>query len=139
VTRFVPEFAAAGKDSITLFHLLTHTAGFRGADNTPRHIPWDEAAHKVCEAPLERDWTPGQKAGYSTQASWVVLAEMIARVTGKPFLDYLRGELLSPLAMNDTWLSLPIQQFEHYGTRIAQMFDTFAGKKAVSAMQDAPG
>src|SRR5688572_1303299 len=32
VTRFIPEFAAGGKESITLKHILTHTAGLRFID-----------------------------------------------------------------------------------------------------------
>ena len=94
VTRFIPEFGANGKESITLWHLLTHTAGIR-ADQTPRHVDWEETIQFICEAPLEAGWIPGRKAGYSTQASWFILAEIIQRITGASFPEYLRRELLN--------------------------------------------
>src|SRR5437868_4381498 len=31
VVKFIPEFGMNGKEAITIRHLLTHTAGFRGA------------------------------------------------------------------------------------------------------------
>ena len=37
VVRHLPEFGAHGKDSITLRHLLTHTAGIRAADAVIEH------------------------------------------------------------------------------------------------------
>jgi CubicO group peptidase (beta-lactamase class C family) len=46
VATHIPEFAQAGKHTITLRHLLTHTAGIRGADlmhsDAPGDAYWDE-------------------------------------------------------------------------------------------------
>jgi CubicO group peptidase (beta-lactamase class C family) len=139
VTRFIPEFGANRKEAITLWHLLTHTAGFRSADNLPRHLAWPDVIQQICEAPLEPDWVPGEKAGYSTGASWFVLAEIIQRITRTPFPEYIRQELLLPLGMRNSWLSLPRNDHDVYGKRIAQMFDTLGAKKNLSPLQDAAG
>jgi CubicO group peptidase (beta-lactamase class C family) len=138
VTRFVPEFAANGKESITIWHLLTHTAGIR-ADQMPRHIAWEEAIRLICEAPLEPGWIPGRSAGYSTEASWFILAEIVQRITAVPFPEYIRREFFEPLGMGDSWMSLPRAQFEAYGDRIAPMFNTFGGKQSLAPLQDAAG
>ena len=38
VTRFIPEFAQHGKGAIIISHLLTHTAGFRAADEVSEEL-----------------------------------------------------------------------------------------------------
>lgn len=135
VTRFIPEFAAQGKEAITLRHLLTHTAGI--CENLPRHIPWPEAIRLICEAPLIEGWVPGQRAGYSQQASWFILAEIIQRISRASFPEYIQGELLRPLGMTDTWLALPPEKFAEYGERIAPMFDTLGRRQNLAPLQDA--
>ncbi len=138
VERFIPEFGVNGKSAITIWHLLTHTAGIQ-AENIPRHLAWPEVIRLICEAPLLDGWKVGEVAGYSPQASWFILAEIIQRITGKVFHEYVRQEWLVPLGMNDSWLSLPPETFEAYGPRIAQMFDTFGGKRGLAPLQDAAG
>jgi CubicO group peptidase (beta-lactamase class C family) len=139
VQRFIPEFARSGKEDVTLWQLLTHTAGFRAADNIPRHLAWDEALRLICEAPREPNWNPSQRAGYSTQAAWFILAEVIQRITRRDFPAYIRGELLEPLGMSDSWLSLPPEKFDQYGDRIAPMFDTSSGKQVLAPLQGRDG
>ncbi|MGZ8900322.1 MAG: serine hydrolase domain-containing protein, partial [Limisphaerales bacterium] len=70
VSRYLPEFAQNGKGGISIEHLLTHTGGFRGADKVLSDVSWEEAIQYICEAPLEDGWVPGERAGYSTVASW---------------------------------------------------------------------
>src|SRR6266446_2120025 len=51
VARFIPEFAQNGKEAITVWHLFTHTGGFRSADKLPEELPWDETIATICAAP----------------------------------------------------------------------------------------
>ena len=48
VARHIPEFAAQGKEGITLRHLLTHTAGLRMLDVGWPGDPWDEIIARIC-------------------------------------------------------------------------------------------
>lgn len=124
VTRFVPEFGQNGKERITLKHLLTHTAGFRSADQLPTGLNWEERIQKICEAPAEPDWIPGEKAGYQMTSSWFVLGEIVRRIDGRPLDRFLREEIFLPLGMNDSWIGMPRERFEEYRQtgRLAPMF-----------------
>ena len=139
VSRYLPEFARNGKEGITIEHLLTHTGGFRAADKVPTDVTWEEAIRYICEAPLEEGWKPGERAGYSTVASWYLLGEVVQRITTIALDLYLRREVLEPLGMSDTWLRLPFEQYKAYGDRLALMHDTAAVKRDPMFMQDAAG
>jgi CubicO group peptidase (beta-lactamase class C family) len=139
VSRYLPGFAASGKESITLAHLLTHSAGIRTADEIPPDTAWDETIRLICEAPLEPGWVPGQRAGYSTSSAWFILAEIIQRLTNTPVDQYIKSELLNPLGMRDSWLRLPFAEYKEYGDRLALMHDTAAVKREPAFLQDAAG
>jgi CubicO group peptidase (beta-lactamase class C family) len=139
ISRFIPEFAAKGKQGITFRHLLTHTAGLRHADNFPHGLPWKEAIQRISQAPLDEDWIPGEKAGYSTQAAWFILGEIIQRVTGIEFPHYIKTELLDPLGMTDSWLRLTEEEQTRYGDRLSLMYDRTRGRKEPLSLQDSAG
>ncbi|HTW94166.1 MAG TPA: serine hydrolase domain-containing protein, partial [Tepidisphaeraceae bacterium] len=64
VARHIPEFGVGGKEAITIWHLLTHTAGIRPAASPWETAPWDAVIARICAAPIEPGWEPGKKAGY---------------------------------------------------------------------------
>ena len=102
VATYVPEFAQNGKQSVTVRHLLTHTAGFRSADKLDFEQPWADVVRQICEAPLEDEWPIGARAGYSTGASWFILGEITQRLSAEPFPDFIKRTLLEPLGMSET-------------------------------------
>ena len=100
VVRFLPELDRYGKHRIAIRHLLTHTSGLRaGVDLV---LPFDgrEAllaliAEEVLEA------APGERFIYS-DLDFVLLGEIVSRVSGVPFEEFVRTELFHPLGMRDT-------------------------------------
>ncbi len=124
VARHVPAFAAQGKDRITLRHVLTHTGGFRLLNVGWPEASWDEIIDTICRARPEPRWTPGEKAGYHMASSWFMLGEVIRRVDGRPFPQYVREAIFEPLGMNDSWVGMPRDQFDAYGDRIGLMYRT---------------
>jgi CubicO group peptidase (beta-lactamase class C family) len=128
VIRFIPEFGQNGKESITVRHLLTHTAGFRSADRIRDELPWPETIAQICAAPLEPGWNPGERAGYQIVSSWFILGEIVRRLDGRPFDLYLREEIFLPLGMNDSWIGMPPEAYRRYGDRIAPMYATDIGQ-----------
>lgn len=122
VARFIPEFAVGGKSEITIRHLLTHTGGFRNVETGWPEVSWDETICRICASPLEGNWIVGHTAGYHTTTSWFILGELLQRVTGRPYADVMRDELLGPLGLNDTWAVLPFDQHAEYGERIGELY-----------------
>jgi CubicO group peptidase (beta-lactamase class C family) len=99
VASIIPEFGVRGKEGITLRHLLTHTGGFRLADQVDV-MDWDQAIAEVCAVPLEPGWAVGEKAGYHVGGSWLILGELIQRLDGRAIEDYLAEEIFSVSGMS---------------------------------------
>ncbi len=86
VARFIPEFAAKGKQGVTIRHLLTHTAGIRWVEWSES---WDTTIAQICDAPLEPRWIPGPDGGGITPfTTWYILGEIIWRLD--PGASFLR-------------------------------------------------
>lgn len=107
VADYIPEFGRNGKESITIRHLLTHTAGLRHIETGWPDAAWDETIARICEAEPEPAWPPGERAGYHVASSWFVLGEVLRRIDGRPFPQLLREELCGPVGMTDTWNGMP--------------------------------
>jgi CubicO group peptidase (beta-lactamase class C family) len=124
VATHLPEFAANGKEAVTVWHLLTHTGGFRFLDLGGPETPWEEILRRIGIAPLERNWTPGRRAGYHPYTSWYVLGELVARLSGLPFSVYVRERIFLPLGMNDCWIGMPPGVRDAYGDRLGVLANT---------------
>jgi CubicO group peptidase (beta-lactamase class C family) len=122
----IPEFGGAGKEAVTIRHLLTHTAGLANADGILQGTPWresraDNLARIYAATP---EYPPGTRAGYHAAAGMSVLGEVVASVSGVPYDRYVREEIFGPLGMHDCWIGLPKDRYEAYGERIGYMHTT---------------
>lgn len=124
VAAHIPEFGDKGKDVITLRHLLTHTGGFRAVANSWKPGPEQQFLDDIYAARLEPGWAPGKKAGYHVASSWFVLGELVRRIDGRPFQEYVRDEIFLPLGMTDCWVGMPESTYDAYGERVALMHTT---------------
>jgi CubicO group peptidase (beta-lactamase class C family) len=122
----IPEFAPNGKEMVTLWHLLTHTAGLRNADVDGSSIRGAKLEW-IYAQPLEPDWVPGQRAGYHIKGSWHVLGEVVRRLSGRPVEEFLRAEVFHPLGMHASSLALTETEVSQLGNRLAFVYDTSAG------------
>ena len=106
VARWIPEFAANGKHNVTLAQLLTHTAGMPPSFNESDYGA-DRATilRHAYEAPLR--FAPGSGNEYSNLA-FIVLTEVIARASGKPYERFAHDELFAPLGMSDSSFDVTI-------------------------------
>ena len=122
VARHVPEFGTAGKEGVTIRHLLTHTASL--AATAADGLGWDELLAAACSSALVASWEPGRRAAYSPRLGFHVLGEVVRRIDGRPFDAYVSEEIFEPLGMSDSWLALPPDRWAAYGDRMGVMHDT---------------
>ncbi|MGA2215937.1 MAG: serine hydrolase domain-containing protein [Bryobacteraceae bacterium] len=102
VARFLPQLTRAGE--VTIRELLSHTSGYQDyypldyvapfmvAATTPQQI-LDIWAKK----PL--DFDPGTEWQYSN-TNFVVIGQIVEKITGKPLIDFLRARIFEPLDMH---------------------------------------
>jgi CubicO group peptidase (beta-lactamase class C family) len=128
VCQFIPEFGTRGKGVVTLRHILTHTGGFPKVEGVRRLTSQEEIIANICNAELEPGWVPGRKAGYHAASSWHILGEVLRRLDGQPFDQYVREEIFAPLGMNDCWIGMPSQRSDEYGDRVGIMHMTEGGR-----------
>src|SRR6476660_7707030 len=87
---------------ITVRHLLTHTSGIvREAPGFDPLKIQDDADVIKTAYPLPLRFAPGEKWEYCN-VGYFTLAEIIRKVTGKAWGDYLKERLFQPLEMNAT-------------------------------------
>lgn len=114
VAQYWPEFAANGKESITLAQMLSHQAGLCGL---PEEMPpetwldWDAICAKL--AAMKPLWPPGTANGYHPQTVGYIAGEVLRRVSGQTV-----GALVAELAGN---LNLYCGLSEDDATRAAYM------------------
>ena len=100
VSRYLPDFATNGKAAITLRQLLTHTSGLPpGLLRVDNWSGYDEAIRRACAEKLAD--APGTKFRYS-DINFIVLGEVVHKVTGLYIDQFSEEEVFKPLKMTDT-------------------------------------
>ncbi len=100
VARYLPELAGRGRDAITVLDVLTHRAGLPMPELTAHPERWrDPSAVRAALAEAQPRFPRGTLAYLPVEFGWI-LAEVVARVTGRPFGDFLRERLLRPAGLD---------------------------------------
>jgi CubicO group peptidase (beta-lactamase class C family) len=97
-----PEFAARGKDTVTVRHLLCHTAGVPGLPpgTTPDDLcDWERMCALLADA--EPWWRPGTRFGYHSDTFGYLVGETVRRATGCTISELLRDLITGPLGIVD--------------------------------------
>jgi len=112
VAEYWPQFAAGGKESITVRQVLCHEAGLydvRGmVDRAQRMLDWGYMTEALADAVPRHE--PGRAHGYHGFTYGWLVGELIQRVTGKPFGEVLESELVKPLDLDGCYVGLPADQ-----------------------------
>ena len=118
VAELVPEFGANGKDEITIEQVMLHTSGFPRAPFAA--LDWDDRDRRLARFTRWRcNWEPGTRFEYHpTSAHWV-LAELIERVSGSDFRDFIRTRVIEPLGLPGLQLGVPPEQQVDINTLVA--------------------
>lgn len=100
VARYWPEFKEKGKQSITVQHLLTHYSGLPATlPLQPSWSGYDKAIERI--KALKPFCPPGTAFLYG-DVNFIILGELVRRVSGKPLDQYCQEEIFEPLGMKDT-------------------------------------
>jgi CubicO group peptidase (beta-lactamase class C family) len=108
VARHWPDFAAAGKDKVTIEQCLLHTSGLT-PDNPLSDYEGGRAKALARIAALKLDSPPGTKFRYS-DVGYIVLGYVVERVSGQSLDAFAAERIFKPLGMSDTGFGVPAGQ-----------------------------
>jgi uncharacterized protein YbbC (DUF1343 family)/CubicO group peptidase (beta-lactamase class C family) len=100
VVKYLPEFAPNGKEEITVRQLLTHYSGLAPDLDLKAHWEGKETAYQMAWAETPED-PPGSKFSYS-DINFVLLGELVERVSGETLDEYATRHIFAPLKMTRT-------------------------------------
>lgn len=108
-SKYVPEmknwiYLTRHATPITIYHLLTMTAGF------PEDNPWgdrqledtDEEFLSFLKGGVSFSSVPGQQFEYSN-LGYAILGNIVTRVSGMPYQEFITKNILQPLGMKNTY------------------------------------
>ena len=110
----LPEF----EHPVTLRHLLTHTSGYREFINAEALAgvriekgDWMDTDAVIATVQRQTDLQnrPGSEWNYNN-TGYGLLAEVVTRVTGTPYPDWVRTEIFEPLGMHDTRFRMQVDE-----------------------------
>ncbi|HZJ25691.1 MAG TPA: serine hydrolase domain-containing protein [Acidimicrobiia bacterium] len=110
ITAVWPEFAAHGKDAITLRMVMCHRAGLAAIDGdlTLDDVLAGDAVTAAIAAQAP-NWEPGTAQGYHVRSYGYIVGEVVRRVTGHSLGRFFADEVAGPLGL-DFWIGLPEAQ-----------------------------
>jgi beta-N-acetylhexosaminidase len=126
VAHYLPTFKGAGKERVTVRHLLTHSSGLRADSPLWRQTPNADSALAFVNA-LPLDSSPGTRMVYSDMGA-IVLGEVVEQVYGDKLDRLAERRIFRPLGMQSTRFRPP----ESWLPRIAPTeYDTAWRKRVV--------
>lgn len=98
VAYYWPEFAAAGKQGVTVAQVLSHASGLSGFAEPMQPADlydWELVCSRLAaQAPF---WEPGTRPGYHAVTQGYLVGELIRRITGMSLGQLFAQELAGPL------------------------------------------
>jgi CubicO group peptidase (beta-lactamase class C family) len=112
VVEHWPEFGSAGKDHITIRHLLTHQAALHPirplVPSAETMLDWDAMVEILADA--EPVWPPGTRPGYHALTFGWLVGEVVRRVTGLTVNQAVQREIVEPLGLDSMFIGLAPEQ-----------------------------
>ena len=104
VSRYLPGFVGDQKERVTVRSLLTHTSGERPGMGGAGWKGYEEGIAKALAQPLGDE--PGKLIRYS-DVNFILLGELVRKVSGEPLDVFCAREIYAPLKMTDTMFRPP--------------------------------
>ena len=107
VRKYIPELPDLGQ-VVTLKNMLNHTNGFREVYNLMPMTGWKgedvllrEEVIEILKRQEELQAAPGEEYNYNNSA-FIMLAEIVERISGKTFPEFMEEHVFGPLGMSST-------------------------------------
>ncbi|MCX7868870.1 MAG: beta-lactamase family protein, partial [Terrimicrobiaceae bacterium] len=133
VAEVWPEFAAAGKEAITVADMLSHRAGLCAVAERSLHA-LDHEAVAAALAAQPPAWPPGSGHGYSPRALGYFIEEMVRRLAGMSCGEFWRSRFAGPFDL-DFWMGLPEAEHPRAAQTLAPRASAMAGEKTPFARE----
>ncbi len=118
LTDYLPDYRKDTGAKVTIHNLLSHTSGvpnytaqqgfFQNVSRNPFTV--DDFIQKYASGDLE--FEPGMKFNYSN-SGYFLLGAIVEKVTGKPYEEVLKENILDPLGMKNSG-------YDHYNTVLSR-------------------
>ena len=105
VCKYWPEFAANGKEGVTVAHALSHQAGlitYRKYMGPANETTWEQLTTALAEEKLF--YPPGTKTVYHAFTFGIIAGELVRRVAGMTVGQFLAAHVAAPLGLSDQLL-----------------------------------
>ncbi|MFF2957757.1 serine hydrolase domain-containing protein [Streptomyces sp. NPDC057963] len=137
VASYWPEFAAGGKDALTLRELLGHRSGVIGVEGgIPDEVLADDRALAALLAERTPFWEPGTAYGYHGTVIGALTGEVVRRATGRSIQELYEERIRAPYGL-DFYLGQP-EELEPRYVAIRPMAPTPEQEAALAAHPDDP-
>ncbi|HEV7519764.1 MAG TPA: exo-beta-N-acetylmuramidase NamZ domain-containing protein [Candidatus Angelobacter sp.] len=116
VAHYIPDFGTNGKDAVTVRQLLTHYSGLRpDVDLNPPWVGRDAGFRLAHEEKLQ---APQGSIFIYSDTNFIVLGELVQRLSGMPLDKYAAVHVFQPLGMKHTRFLPPLE----WKNKIAETF-----------------
>ena len=107
VRKYIPELPDLGQ-VVTIHNMLNHTNGFREVFNLMPMTGWKgedillrQEVIEMLKRQEELQNAPGEEYNYNNSA-FILLAEIVERISGQSFPEYMEANVFAPLGMNSS-------------------------------------
>jgi CubicO group peptidase (beta-lactamase class C family) len=118
VATYWPEFAQAGKEAVTVRHLLTHTAGLhrlRGlVGSADELLDWEHMTSLLAAQPSNPP--AGTAPGYHGITFGWLVGNVVRNVAGMPLSEFVQREIAEPLGLDGLYIGAPASEHHRVAT-----------------------
>jgi CubicO group peptidase (beta-lactamase class C family) len=129
IRRWLPDFACAEDERVTLRRLLDHTAGLHQPAGFRMEL-FDPGLRRelIRRLPPPLAHPVGRAAAYSEYTAWNLIGWSLERIAKAPLFELLRAGLIEPLGLADTWIGMDAATHRAALDRIGVNVDLHSGK-----------
>jgi CubicO group peptidase (beta-lactamase class C family) len=98
VAKYWPEFAANGKQDVTVSQVMSHSSGVSGLEHPAVMADlydWEQSTARMAAQPPW--WPPGTASGYHALNYGHLVGEVVRRITGQTLKQFVAAEIAGPL------------------------------------------